>query len=215
MPHEELDNLWLARTLFDLGAIRFGDFTLGRSTVNSPVYVDLRVLLGQPGILRYSAQLIQRETAYGQMMRHRKCEPFDLVSGVPFGGLHLATAFSLATDVPMIYSRPGRAQSDSPAIEGIYTPNQHVLVIDDLATSGGSLLQTIDDLHEASLIVTDAIVLVDRERGTVERLRQRGVRLTSILKLQVMLNLYMSSGLIDEETYTRCVRYLGQPGDRT
>jgi len=210
MPQEEVDNLWLARTLYDLGAIQFGDFTLGRSTVNSPVYVDLRVLLGQPRILRYAARLIQQETSYGQLMRHRKCDPFDLVAGVPFGGLHLATAFSLATDVPMIYHRPGRGDDNAPTIEGSYNPSQRVLVIDDLATSGGSLVETIEVLNEASLIVRDAIVLVDRENGTAERLRHRGVRLTSIIRLQVMLNLYMSSGLIDEPTYNRSTSYLEQ-----
>ena len=210
MPQDEFDNLWLARALYDLGAIQFGDFTVGRSTVHSPVYVNLRVLLGQPRILRYAARLVQQETSYGQLMRHRKCDPFDLVAGVPFGGLHLATAFSLATDVPVIYPRSGRPRGDGPALEGVYAPNQHALVIDDLVTSGGSILHTVDMLENASLIVRDAIVLIDREAGATERLRARGVRLTSILKLQVMLNLYMSSGLIDEETYNRSLHYLEQ-----
>lgn len=214
MPQEELDNLWLARALYDLGAIQFGDFTVGRSTVNSPVYVNLRVLLSQPRVLSYAARLIQQETSFGQLMRNRKCEPFDLVAGVPYGGLHLATAFSLATDVPLIYPRQGRNRGDDPAIEGIYTPNERVLVLDDLATSGGSLLHTVDVLEDASLIVRDAIVLVDREAGTAERMKQRGVRLTSILKLPVMLNLYMSSGLIDEATYNRSMAYLEQRKQR-
>lgn len=210
MPQEEFDNLWLARALYDLGAIQFGDFTVGRSTVHSPVYVNLRVLLGQPRLLRYAARLVQQETSYGQLMRHRKLDPFDLVAGVPYGGLHLATAFSLATDVPLIYPRSGRNRTDSPTIDGAYAPNQRVLVVDDLVTSGGSLLHTVDVLEDASLIVHDAVVLVDREAGATERLKARGVRVTSILKLQVMLNLYMSSGLIDEETYNRSLQYLEQ-----
>jgi orotate phosphoribosyltransferase len=56
--------------------------------------------------------------------------------------------------------------------------------------------------------VKDVIVLIDREHGAVERLRRHGYNLMSILKLDVMLNHYMSRGLISEETYRTCAEYL-------
>lgn len=222
---EELDNLWLARELFRLGAIRFGEFTVGRTTVNSPVYVDLRVLVGSPTTLQYASRLIRQETSAEQLRRRPTCDPFDVVAGVPFGGLHLATAYSLFNNVPMVYARkrtseqtvhvggegdaePVPATSEGATIQGNYRPGQRVLVIDDLITTGGSITATVQLLHDAGLLVRDAVVLVDREQGGAERLKEQGVRLHSILKLPIMLNLYMSLGMIDEGTYRRSVDYL-------
>ncbi len=208
MEDQQLDNLWLARTLFELGAIRFGDFTLGRSTIHSPIYVDLRGLLSNPSVLRLAARLIKQETALEQSLLHPKCEWFDLVAGVPFGGLHLATAFSLDTNVPMIYARPSKEGTGEPNIEGRFTAGQTVLVIDDLITRGRSVIQTTAILRGAGLRVRDAIVLVDREQGAAQRLKLEGVNLIPILKLKVMLNLYAAEGLITEEQAARCFDYL-------
>ncbi|MGI8914284.1 MAG: orotate phosphoribosyltransferase [Chloroflexota bacterium] len=223
-PEERLDNLWLARELFRLGAIRFGEFTVGR-TVNSPVYVDLRVLTGSPSTLRYAGRLIQQETSAEQLRRKPSFDPFDIVAGVPYGGLHLATAYSLATNVPMVYARQRTAEQavttgaatgedDVPGsavgatIQGSFAPGVRVMVIDDLITTGSSLVETVELLDAAGLQVRDAVVLVDREQGGTERLKEHGVRLHSILKLPIMLNLYMSSGMIDEATYRRSIDYL-------
>ncbi len=221
---EQYDNLWLAQELYNLGAIRFGDFTVGR-TFHTPVYVDLRVLVGSPATLAYAAKLIRQETHAEQLRRRPTCAPFDIVAGVPFGGLHLATAYSLYNNVPMIYTRtrssdqavlgsdaqrgsPMPGASEGPTIQGIYHPSQRVLVIDDLITTGGSIIDTIQILENAGLEVKDAVVLVDREQGGSDRLKELGVRLHPILKLPIMLNLYMSSGLIDEDTYRHCIAYL-------
>ena len=155
---QPVSNLWFAENIFKLGGVRFGDYTLGRTTVHSPIYIDPRVLVSNPHSLRAAAQLIAQETSSGQAMRHPKIHPFTLVAGVPFGGLHLATAFSLATNIPMIYAR---SESGQHRIEGRYDAGETVLIIDDLITSGGSILQTAAVLEEAGLVVRDAIVLVD------------------------------------------------------
>jgi len=81
-------------------------------------------------------------------------------------------------------------------IQGSYAPGMRVMVIDDLVTTGGSIVETVEVLNAAELRVRDAMVLVDREQGGGERLKEHGVRLHSILTLPIMLNLYMSSGMI-------------------
>jgi orotate phosphoribosyltransferase/uridine monophosphate synthetase len=207
-------NLWLARALFDVGGIAFGDFTLGRTAVNSPVYVNPRLLIGEPAILRRVARLIENEVKAGQARRRPRISPFSLVAGVPFGGLHLATAFSLATDVPMVYPRQLGDGPRSHTIEGVYRPGQQVLIIDDLITGGGSILETAQQLEEAGLVVRDAIVLVDRQQGGAERLRLRGYNLISILRLKTVLNYYHETGLIESTWYDRSMVYLeGQQGE--
>jgi len=200
-------NLWLTETLWKLGAIQFGDFTLGRTAVNSPVYVNLRLLISNPTALRRAAHVILDEVLALQSMREPRVARFDLVAGVPFGGLHLATAYSLTAKVPMIYLHPREDRSGND-IEGLYSPNQTALIIDDLITGGGSILETALTLEQAGIRVRDAVVLMDRQQGGRQRLRQSGINLASILTLEVALNYLMSSGKISEEWYRRCTEYL-------
>ena len=200
-------NLWLAETLWKLGAIQFGDFTLGRTAVNSPVYVNLRLLISNPTALRRAAHVILDEVLALQSMREPRVARFNLVAGVPFGGLHLATAYSLTAKVPMIYLHP-REDGSGNDIEGLYSPNQTALIIDDLITGGGSILETALTLEQAGIRVHDAVVLMDRQQGGRQRLRQSGINLASILTLEVALNYLMSSGKISEEWYRRCTEYL-------
>src|SRR5579885_2928118 len=86
---------WLAKELWDLGAIQFGNFNVGR-TQNSPVYVNLRLLVSNPSALQRVARVIKEESETLLTMLHQHIAPFSRCAGVPFGGLHIATAFSLA-----------------------------------------------------------------------------------------------------------------------
>ena len=208
MSGADVTNLWLAEALFRLGGVKFGNFTLGRSTVNSPIYIDTKVLLREPRILARAAQLIKSEIDAGLAMREPRFHPFDLIAGVPFGGLHLATAYSLAADIPVIYGVPARGDGAAAKIEGRYKPGESVLIIDDLMTTGGSLIETRSILTEAGLSVRDAIVLVDRGQGGAERLKRYGLHLVSILNLNQMLNFYMSRGMIAEEDFRRSLEYV-------
>ena len=200
-------NLWLADTLWKLGAVQFGSFTLGRTTVDSPVYVNLRLLIGHPTSLWRVANFIWDELQALQSMLHPPVQPFDLVASVPFGGLHIATAFSLTAKIPMIYLHP-RPDDLGKDVEGIYHPNQRALIMDDLLAGGGSILETALHLGEAGLIVRDAVVLLDRQQGGRERLRRQGINLVSILTLEVLMNYLMSSGKISEDSYRRTMEFM-------
>jgi orotate phosphoribosyltransferase/uridine monophosphate synthetase len=205
-------NLWLAQALFDLGGVTLGDFTIGRTTVNSPVYINPRVLISNPEVLRRVARLIDREVQAGMSRKRDPIPPFDLIAGVPLGGLHLATAYALSTNTPMIYVRPADNSAsgvlNGHGIEGRFQPGQRVLLIDDLITTGGSILQTRAVLEAADLIVKDVVVLVDREQGGREQLRQHGYDLLHILTLRAMLTYYVNTNRISEDEYERCLAYL-------
>lgn len=208
MATADVTNLWLAEALFRLGGVKFGSFTIGRTTVNSPIYIDPKVLLREPRILARAAQLIKSEIDAGLAMREPRFQRFDLVAGVPYGGLHLATAYSLISDVPVIYGVPPSKDGNEARIEGRYKDSESVLIIDDLMTTGGSLIETLGILKGAGLTVHDAIVLVDRAQGGVERLRQHGLHLVPLLNLNQMLNFYMSRGMISEEDFRRSTEYV-------
>ncbi len=208
MVFADSSNLWLAETLWRLGAVEFGEFTLGRTTVRSPIYLNVRKLIGHPTALARAAHVIYEEIVALQSMRHPQMERFDLVAGVPLGGLHIATAFSLTDKVPMIYLHPVAA-GKSTELEGVYEAGQQAIIMDDLVTGGGSIVETAQRLRQAGLVVKDAFVLIDRQQGARERLRRElGINLRSALTLEVILNYLMSSGLISEEWYRRSLEYL-------
>lgn len=205
---QSLDNLWLAQILFDLGGVKFGNFTVSESAVSSPVFVNPKVLISNPTALRVASKLMQQEINLAQSLRRPRIHPFSIVAGVPVGGLLLATAYSLETNNPLIYARIRPEGTGKRGIEGNFQPGDTALIVDDLITRGSSVLETAALLEENGLVVKDVIVLIDREHGAAEHLRHHGYNLTSILKLDVMLNLYMSKGLISEETYRICADYL-------
>jgi orotate phosphoribosyltransferase len=107
----------------------------------------------------------------------------------------------------MVYLHP-RPDSLGNDIEGLYHPNDRVLIMDDLLAGGGSILETALQLGEAGLIVRDAVVLLDRQQGGREALRRQGINMVSILTLEVLMNYLMSSGKISEDSYRRTMAFL-------
>jgi len=207
---EDVGNLWLAQALWDVGAIRFGDFTLGRTTEHSPVYVNLRLLISNPAALARAAGVMLEEIQTLQAMRNPQVSEFQRVCGIPFGGLHLPTAFSLRSRVPMIYMHPAKEHNGARVfVEGLYNPEETVLLIDDLVTSGGGILETARFLKaNARLDVRDVLVLLDRQEGAKELLKAKGYNLISILGLETMLNYLMAKSLIEEEQYKASIDYI-------
>lgn len=202
-------NLWLARILWDLGAIQFGDFTLGRTTLHSPVYVNVRLLISKPRALRRAARLMHEEVRTLQRLLHPRGAPFDRVAGIPFGGLHLATVFSLISNVPMVYIHPAKDRdATTPFLEGTYERGETVLLIDDLVTGGGNIIETAAFLGMAGLKVKDVVVLLDRHEGARDRLKAHGYNLISVLGLETMLNYLMASGKIEEDWYRKTIDYI-------
>jgi orotate phosphoribosyltransferase/uridine monophosphate synthetase len=209
---QQLDNLWLARALWDLGAVTFGDFTVGNSTIHSPVFVNPKLLISSPTALRVAVKLMYQEISLAQSLRHPKAQPYDVVAGVPVGGLLLATAYSLETNTPLIYSRLQPEGTGARGVEGRFTPGARVLLIDDLVTGGGGLTEIALFLSEHDLKVRDAVVLIDRGHTAADALRQQGINFMSILKLDVMMMHYLSSGLIGDEQYQAYQRYVRESG---
>ncbi len=187
--------------------MELGNFTLGRTAVDSPIYINLRKLISSPRALQRCASIIRLKLEALVSMRHPQVQPFTLVAGVPFGGLHVATAFSLHVNTPMIYIHPpGTGKADR--IEGNYVRGQSCLIIDDLITGGGSIIQTAEALREAGLVTHDAVTLIDRQEGGHDALRAKGVNLVSVLTLDQIATYLRYSGRIEAADYQRVERYI-------
>ncbi|NOZ71355.1 MAG: orotidine-5'-phosphate decarboxylase [Chloroflexi bacterium] len=191
----------LVLKLFDLDCIRFGEFTLA-SGLSSPVYIDLRLLSGDPATLALAAQV------YADLISGLEAER---LAGVPYAALPIATALSLETRLPLIYPRKeakhhGRGQM----IEGGYTAGDRVIVIEDLVTTAGSLIRSIETLRAAGLQIQHAAVLIDREQGGPENLAQAGVQLHAALTFSQILDILHQNQRISAAQVATVRRYLAE-----
>jgi uridine monophosphate synthetase len=169
----------LADGLLDVGCIRFGEFRL-KSGVISPLYIDLRRLVGFPYLLSKVA------SAYFPILKKLK---FDRLVGLPYAGLPIATAISLLTGWPLIYPRKEvKAYGTKADIEGVFSPKERVVLIDDLVTTGGSKFEAIEKLTNAGLSVSDVVVLIDRQSEAAEDLSRAGYLLHSVFTLNQLLD---------------------------
>lgn len=180
----------LFASLVELEAVKFGEFTLA-SGIQSPIYIDLRLLVSQPSLLAQVAGL------YAGLLGGLSC---DRIAGVPYAALPIGTAVSLHAGMPLIYPRKeAKAYGLGRDIEGAWSPGERVVIVEDLITSGGSTLKTAERLRAAGLVVEHALVLIDREQGGPEHLADHGIAVHSVFKLSAMLDSLVRQGLISAE----------------
>lgn len=168
----------LALALFDIGAVKLGKFTL-HSGQKSPIYLDLRLLASYPRVLKQAA------AAYRTVLQQLT---FDLLAAAPLAGLPIGTAVSLDMEIPLIYPRKtAKSYGTGKSIEGVWQVGQTAVVLDDLVTSGDSILNAIVSLKPAGIQVRDAVVLIDREQGGANTLADLGYQLHAVISLSHLL----------------------------
>jgi uridine monophosphate synthetase len=191
----------LAQDLVDSQCVRFGQFKL-KSGIVSPIYLDLRRLITHPQILWRVAQ------AYAVTLKDLK---FDRLAGIPYAALPIATAISLGIDRPLIYPRrEAKDYGTKAVIEGDYQAGETIVVIDDLATTGGSKIEAIQKLEEAGLKVRDIVVLIDRGQGAGPMLAEAGYQLHSVVNLIDLLPEWLRSGAISQKQFEEVKAFLQQ-----
>jgi uridine monophosphate synthetase len=134
---------------------------------------------------------------------------FDRLVGIPYAALPIATAIALEMNRPLIYPRrEAKEYGTRAAIEGEFAAGETAVVIDDLATTGGTKIETIEKLKSAGLIVHDTVVLIDREQGARELLAEAGYALHAVASLHELLAEWKRAGDISTEQFARVSEYL-------
>ncbi len=191
----------IAFDLHRIGAVKFGEFTL-KSGIRSPIYIDLRVLVSHPDVLKKIAEA---------MVSIAKPLKFNRIAGIPYTALPIATAISLQTGWPMVYARKEvKDYGTKKKIEGEFKEGETVLVVDDLITTGDSKFETIAPFKEAGLKVKDVVVLVDREQGGAKLLAQKGYALHSVLGINQLLDTLKEAGKLEESLYQKAREFLSK-----
>jgi uridine monophosphate synthetase len=193
-PSTRKSTTGLAADLVLSGCVVFGEFHL-RSGEVSPIYLDLRRLASHPRVLARAA------AAYLPELQRLK---FEVLAGIPYAGLPIATAISLQTGKPMVYPRREvKGYGRQAAVEGDFRPGDRAVLIDDVATSGGSKIEAAARLRGEGLAVADVIVLVDRQAGAGVTLEAEGLSLHAVFKLDDLLDEWGESGLVPQEQIGR------------
>ncbi|NDJ53295.1 MAG: orotate phosphoribosyltransferase [Chloroflexi bacterium] len=189
----------LAQGLFEIGAVKFGEFTLKSGEI-SPIYIDLRRVVAEPKLLKEIALAMSQQA---------RTLTYDLLAPIPLAGLPLGLALSLMKDQALIYPRMEKKQHGTrQPIEGIYELGQTALLVDDVLSRATSKLEAIAVLEAEGLIVKDILVLIDREMGGAEALAERGYSLHAVYTLRQLLSDLRSSKLINVEQETIVLEWL-------
>jgi len=184
--------------------IRFGDFTLA-SGKKSPYYVDLRLVPSYPHQFRKMVKYLQDE-----IIKDTGLDKFDSLVSVPTGGLVIASALAIEIVKPLIYvrSKP-KDYGTSKSIEGKIWEGLKAVMIDDVATTGGSVVNGIKSLTEAKIKVEDAYVIVNRMEGAEEALKEQGVTLHSITNVMQITKSLHEQNLVGDNVLQKVQEQIG------
>jgi orotate phosphoribosyltransferase len=166
----------LIEILKECGAIQFGRFVLASGAV-SDYYVDIKNASSNPKILKILAR---------EMIEY--AQGYDFIAGMALGAVPLIVALSLESNIPyVIIRKEKREHGTGKQIEGGEVKNKRVLIIEDVTTSGGSVVKSIQILRENKAIVDEVVVVVDRESGAEEKLRNVDVSFIPLLSVSDIL----------------------------
>ncbi len=185
--------------LHEISAIKFGEFKL-KSGIISPIYIDLRVTVSYPKVLKMVA------SAMWEKVNNIN---FDLLCGVPYTALPFATVMSAEHDKPMVMRRKEvKDYGTRKAIEGYFEAGQNCLIVEDLITSGSSVFETIEPLEHEGLKITDIVVLVDREQGGRKHIEDKGYNLHSVLTISRVLEALEQEGKLNNDMVAKIKEFI-------
>lgn len=150
-----------------------------------------------------------QETLADLMLKKINVSKHSLVCGVPYTALPIATILSTKTNTPMVMRRKeAKSYGTKKLIEGVFSEGENCLIVEDVVTSGSSIMETVKDLRDSKIVCSDAIVLLDREQGGKSFLNENGIKMHSLLTMSELMNILSERGLISEEIKSKVERYI-------
>jgi uridine monophosphate synthetase len=191
----------LILALHDIGAVKFGSFKL-KSGLTSPFYIDLRSVISYPKIMDMIVRLLSEAVEDLQ---------FDLVTGIPYTALPMASVLSAKSNVPLIYQRKEpKVYGTGKSIEGHYKDGNVCLVIDDVMSTGESKLEIANALLSAGIKIKDFVIIVDRSYDGKAFMTKHGFNLVSIVTIHDIVETLYEKELMSVEHKEHVQNFMGK-----
>lgn len=166
----------IARAIAEVALLR-GTFTL-RSGRTSSYYLDKYLFSTRPEILRHLADMFADEV---RSIEDAADTRVDRLAGAELGGIPLVTAVSLRTSLPCIFIRNQKKDyGTAKQLEGALIPGDRVVIVEDVATTGGQALEAAKVIREAGGIVLAILATIDRQEGARENVEGAGIRFRAL-----------------------------------
>ncbi|MHA1687514.1 MAG: orotate phosphoribosyltransferase [Candidatus Heimdallarchaeaceae archaeon] len=184
MMTSKVDKKELSTLLTRYSIIRFGEFTL-KSGRKSWYYIDLRLIPSFPEVFRYVIK------CYKELIS--SLENIDGFAGVAVAGVPFSSVLGFEMSLPSLIVRPEtKEHGRKRQVEGVLPPNSNVVLIDDLITTGGSKIPSINALRDAGYKVNDLVVLVNRSEGNLDEIKEVDVRLHAFVDVEEIFRTCLS-----------------------
>ena len=185
--------------------IKFGDFTL-TSGKNSSYYIDLRLVPSYPHQFRKMVKNLQN-----LIIEKTGLDNFDSLASVPTGGLVVASALAIEVVKPLIYVRnKPKEHGTTKSIEGKTSAGMKVVMVDDVATTGTSVLNGIKQLKESGLLISDVYVIINRLEGADKALDDMGVQIHQLTDILEITNVLFQEKLVSKEIFDKIKNQVNQ-----
>jgi len=185
-------------SLLEKRLLLVGNFVLTSGKI-SPYYLDLRRLPNYPA---------EFNEVVNKAIEVLKGINFDIILGIATGGVPFASFLACKLGKPLGYIRSEKKGYGTDKLIEAYVEKKKVIIVDDVATTGGSIARAVDEVRKSGGEVEYALVIVDREEGAGKRLAQMGVKLLSVYKIRDILNTLLSSALLSESDKKAIQEYL-------
>ncbi len=185
--------------LHNIGAIQFGEFEL-KSGITSPFYLDLRKVVSYPQV--FKAICIKIWTSI-------KNHEFNHICGVPYAAASFASGISVLFNKATLTKRKERkSYGNKKMIEGVYKNGDTVLVIEDIVTSGASMLETLADMKQAHLKVSQTIAIIDRQQGGMEVIKNKGYEIFALYTIEEVMEILINEDILDASIKSKVIDFI-------
>jgi len=189
------------KILLRTGSLTFGTYKLTSGL--SPYYVDLRQIASNPEAFSRTVAMYLRVLQPVLVKRTQR------LTGVPVAGVAYAAVVALNLAKPLLYLKsPHREHASERRIEGLLRPGDKVAILDDVVTTGKSIIQAAEAIRAEGGIVDDAVVLLDRQQGGERNLRRCHVKLHAFTTMRQIADKLLKMGAIDEKQHGEIVRQI-------
>ncbi len=200
----------LYKMLLKTGCMKFGVFKLKKGKL-SPYFVDLKLIPSFPTGMSKVVSIYE-----GLAKNSVGLDNFDRISGIPVVGMTFASVLSYKLAKPFFFIREGvETHGREKRVEGVLSPGDRVLLVDDVVTSGKSLIEAASVIRGEGGTISDALVLIDRQESGVEKLSKAGITLHSFIKIADLARELYESELINQRQYEEILKQTGRKSHAT